>query len=121
MNELMMIPFTYLICTCFLWRGERGVTISFRFVGNGDERGVEVDADPGGCAFLVCGPEIRRGGGGIFLIQVLLKEVKQDLKMWTLRNVVSYLVCALLVKRGGGSKLIVRVGLFAFVWDRNRI
>ena len=59
--------------------------------------------------------------GGIFLIQVLLKEVKQDLKMWTLRNVVSYLVCALLVKRGGGSKLIVRVGLFAFVWDRNRI
>ena len=47
------------------WR-RGGVTISFRFVGNGDERGVEVDADPGGCAFLVCGPEIRRGGGGYF-------------------------------------------------------
>lgn len=57
----------------------------------------------------------KTGGRGLFLIQVLLKEVKQDLKMWTLRNVVSYLVCALLVKRGGGSKLIVRVGLFASV------
>lgn len=44
----------------------------------------------------------KTGGRGLFLIQVLLKEVKQDLKMWTLRNVVSYLVCALLVKRGGG-------------------